>query len=461
MLSKNIYKSSKALLLVAVMTFVSVFGSLAVSADTEDTGLQLATPKVSSLSLKDGSIHVSIGDNGESHKGVSYETQYRVKGKTAWKDAYGSGLKVVADGLTVNKTYEFRVRAVCQDQGQEVSSAWSPIKTKKSNAKNIYYTKAKVTKLYKGKSNKKAFLCNSKNFVKVGYMTQLVKKGTVKYKGATLVKVTYKGKTRYIRAKNALTQKAPLYNYRFDTNSPMQQAVIDSALEILRTKNVYGNSTSGPEDWNKMRKNKSYKLVCSSFVAAAFTFAYQDEYPFFYFKNNLEQQYNIKTLFNKGYKSEVAAKVVCKGKVNVSKLKPGDILFFDEKTKGKGKATHVAIYLGNKEIIHSTQGGELKSKGGVNITALEGMYKTNFLKAVRVLPEEINPIDKTVTTNGYHVYKDLKCNTKAVVTDTRKGDELTLLYTIDMYTYNKIGYVRTADGKYGYVQMSSLHWSKL
>lgn len=76
---------------------------------------------------------------------------------------------------------------------------------------------------------------------------------------------------------------------------------------------------------------------------------------------------------------------------NFQSLKPGDLLFFGKKTDlGKEKITHVAIYIGNLEYIHST--------GLVRINSLD-KQKSNFnlkrfetlLKAKRLLGiKEIN-----------------------------------------------------------------------
>jgi len=59
-------------------------------------------------------------------------------------------------------------------------------------------------------------------------------------------------------------------------------------------------------------------------------------------------------------------------------LKFGDLLFFD--TRGRGRVSHVAIYLGDGYFVHSG------SKTGVAVASLDSeFYSRVFLKAKRVL----------------------------------------------------------------------------
>jgi probable lipoprotein NlpC len=64
--------------------------------------------------------------------------------------------------------------------------------------------------------------------------------------------------------------------------------------------------------------------------------------------------------------------------VKISDLKFGDLLFFD--TRGRGRVSHVGIYLGDGYFVHSG------SKTGVAVASLESeFYSRVFLKAKRVL----------------------------------------------------------------------------
>lgn len=71
-----------------------------------------------------------------------------------------------------------------------------------------------------------------------------------------------------------------------------------------------------------------------------------------------------------------AAAMYQKGKsVSKSKLKPGDLVFFNT---GSKKISHVAIYIGNNKVIHSVS-------NGVKIDYLSNPYwKTRYIGAKRV-----------------------------------------------------------------------------
>lgn len=61
-------------------------------------------------------------------------------------------------------------------------------------------------------------------------------------------------------------------------------------------------------------------------------------------------------------------------------LKPGDLLFFS--TKGRGRVSHAGIYLGDDQFIHSSS----KRSGGVRIDSLDDSYwKKTFIEAKRAL----------------------------------------------------------------------------
>ncbi|WP_397451864.1 C40 family peptidase [Pseudomonas sp. NA-150] len=61
-------------------------------------------------------------------------------------------------------------------------------------------------------------------------------------------------------------------------------------------------------------------------------------------------------------------------------LKPGDLLFFS--TKGRGRVSHAGIYLGDDQFIHSSS----TRSGGVRIDSLDDSYwKKTFIEAKRAL----------------------------------------------------------------------------
>ncbi|MEB0075877.1 NlpC/P60 family protein [Pseudomonas sp. CCI3.2] len=61
-------------------------------------------------------------------------------------------------------------------------------------------------------------------------------------------------------------------------------------------------------------------------------------------------------------------------------LKPGDLLFFS--TKGRGRVSHAGIYLGDDQFIHSSS----TRSGGVRVDSLDDSYwKKTFIEAKRAL----------------------------------------------------------------------------
>ncbi|MEN3039504.1 MAG: NlpC/P60 family protein, partial [Candidatus Kryptonium sp.] len=74
---------------------------------------------------------------------------------------------------------------------------------------------------------------------------------------------------------------------------------------------------------------------------------------------------------------------------NFENLKPGDLLFFGQKAEeGKPeRITHVGIYLGNKEFIHSSGKVSIDSFDPKAPNFNEYRYKT-FVKAKRLIKSE-------------------------------------------------------------------------
>lgn len=97
--------------------------------------------------------------------------------------------------------------------------------------------------------------------------------------------------------------------------------------------------------------------------------------------------------------------LVCKDTIDFAKLRPADIIYFDE--DGDKEVDHAGIYIGNKEFIHCT-----KQTKGVSIMPLKGVYKEHFVDAKRILADEIPQSMNTemwANGNGY-VYSDTSFN---------------------------------------------------
>lgn len=72
-------------------------------------------------------------------------------------------------------------------------------------------------------------------------------------------------------------------------------------------------------------------------------------------------------------------------KVDRKDLKPGDLIFFNIKSR---KVNHVAIYLGNDRFIHAPRRGK-----AVTIDTLKKPYwQSHYVVAKRVLPKESNAL---------------------------------------------------------------------
>jgi cell wall-associated NlpC family hydrolase len=74
----------------------------------------------------------------------------------------------------------------------------------------------------------------------------------------------------------------------------------------------------------------------------------------------------------------------CK-RIRMDELKVGDLILFD--TDGRGAASHVAIYMGNNEMIHSYSGIPSTKRLGVSISKLEGYWKSRQMFGIRVLAD--------------------------------------------------------------------------
>lgn len=67
-------------------------------------------------------------------------------------------------------------------------------------------------------------------------------------------------------------------------------------------------------------------------------------------------------------------------KIKRSELKPGDVVFFNN--RGRGRVSHAGIYIGGDQFIHSAS----RRSGGVRVDSLDDSYwDASFMQAKRVL----------------------------------------------------------------------------
>jgi cell wall-associated NlpC family hydrolase len=69
-------------------------------------------------------------------------------------------------------------------------------------------------------------------------------------------------------------------------------------------------------------------------------------------------------------------------RVKKADLQKGDLVFFDTSGSNNGAISHVGMYIGNGQFIHSSSG----KKRGVTISSLgEAYYQRTYVTAARVL----------------------------------------------------------------------------
>ncbi len=67
-------------------------------------------------------------------------------------------------------------------------------------------------------------------------------------------------------------------------------------------------------------------------------------------------------------------------KIKRSELEPGDVVFFNN--RGRGRVSHAGIYIGDQQFIHSAS----RRSGGVRVDSLDDAYwRASFMQAKRVL----------------------------------------------------------------------------
>ena len=151
-------------------------------------------------------------------------------------------------------------------------------------------------------------------------------------------KVQYNGATGYIRSDLMELTEKPIYNSTGSYISAGQE-VANYALNFLGTPYVWGGTTTSGFD-------------CSGFTK----YVYQQSG---YTLNRTAAQQ-----LNNGY--------------SVSNLEPGDLVFFNNTYSTSAAASHVGIYIGDNQFVHS-------ASGGVKVTSLsDSYYASRYIGARRI-----------------------------------------------------------------------------
>ena len=124
--------------------------------------------------------------------------------------------------------------------------------------------------------------------------------------------------------------------------------IVDTAMQYLGTRYVYGGASASGFD-------------CSGFTM----YVYQ------------QYGYSLPHTATGQWQSGLGTRVY-----SISDLQPGDLVFFNDPSRNAGKAcSHVGIYIGNGQHIHSSS----SRSGGVIISDLtSGYYNTYFVGGIHV-----------------------------------------------------------------------------
>jgi cell wall-associated NlpC family hydrolase len=153
-------------------------------------------------------------------------------------------------------------------------------------------------------------------------------------------KVQYNGETGYIRSDLLELTEKPIYNSASSSYTSLTTQIINYSMNFLGTPYVWGGTTPSGFD-------------CSGFTKYVYG-------NFGYSLNRTAAQQ-----LNNGYA--------------VTSLEVGDLVFFGNTYSSSAAATHVGIYIGNNQFIHS-------AAGGVKITSLsDSYYASRYVGARRIL----------------------------------------------------------------------------
>ena len=172
-----------------------------------------------------------------------------------------------------------------------------------------------------------------------------IKRDTIELNSRALVAVL----DRFDEAQQAavqLQEDSTLSEYKLPG---LSDSLLDRGKTLLGTPYQYGGSS------------RKTGFDCSGFVG----FVYKEEL-------------GIKLPRTTGELLKMDAPVIAR-----SDLEPGDLILFND--RGRGRVTHVGIYMGDDEFIHSSS----KRSGGVRVDKLSNRYwNASYLQAKRVLTED-------------------------------------------------------------------------
>ena len=175
-------------------------------------------------------------------------------------------------------------------------------------------------------------------------------------------------KVKYPDGREAFVRKTDVVSYvRFIHRKPVPKKLAETALKFNGIPYLWGGFSSKGID-------------CSGFSSMV------------YFLNGiiLQRDASQQTKYGK----EITTNY------NYSKLQPGDLLFFGRKANGtkKEKVTHVAIYIGNGNFIHSSGKVHISSMDPKNPEYIT-RYPQLFVRAVRIIGQENGKTIQRIANN--------------------------------------------------------------
>lgn len=139
------------------------------------------------------------------------------------------------------------------------------------------------------------------------------------------------------------TQKAKSYTVNADSG---KSGIVEAAKNYIGTPYVWGGKSAAEGG-----------MDCSGFVYNALK----------------DAGYNVGRTTAQGYRNYGTS-------VSKNNMQPGDLVFFGK----NGKASHVGIYMGNGQMIHSSGGSSnTKSNPGKGVSVTNVNYRSDFLEARR------------------------------------------------------------------------------
>lgn len=388
--------------------------------------------------------------------------------KYSLNKSFRNSKKVTVKGKTLNKTvkklkggkkYYVRIRTYKKGKTGKVFSKWSgwkSVKVVKGEKATTKYTSKLRTRLYeKPKSSSSSII--------VWYSSKIkLLSSTSKSSAGTWYKVRFNGKIYYLwkAAGTTVFMKTnkikSLNSYKAKCTTDLQKEVLTRAFYIMDNWNTAYDFDREFSDGRK--HNGKYPFHCSGFASYVINEVMQEQAPPFYLSSDIDAMSSPDHYLNKGLTGELRSRTVCTGTLNTKSLKPGDLLFFKEMDNDPRPIDHVGIYIGNNQMIQSTRVSRgvyfndgKDSDGGVCIAPLIDMYKTGFIKAVRILPDKVRRADRTATiTTTSAVLADRNCE-EDTGDRVYSGDTVKILYTYYTSSGAHDAYISYSSGKHGYL----------